>query len=118
LHHRPSYPSLRRDNNGDRHLEVGAGSAPEKLGPTPWTHSPRTLPPLGSQPGATPAGKLSGGHRTPHRGQEILFSLHGEAKNKCVVSAFPLGYLAKISEHRRPPKQSAGTADTTRGGGG
>ena len=65
LHHRPSYPSLRRDNNGDRHLEVGAGSAPEKLGPTPRTHSPRTLPPLGLQPGATPAGKSPRGHRTP-----------------------------------------------------
>ena len=57
LYHRPSYPSLRQGNNGDRHLEVGARSAPEKLGPTPWTHSPCTLPSFELQPGTTPAGK-------------------------------------------------------------
>ena len=66
MHHRPSCPALRQGNNGDRHLEVGAGSAPVKLGPMPHTHNPHTLPPLGSQPGATPAGKLS-------RGIEPLF---------------------------------------------
>ena len=46
LHHHPSPLSLRQVNNGDRHLEVGAGSALETWASPPWstirTHSPRS----------------------------------------------------------------------------
>ena len=46
LHHHPSPLSLRQVNNGDRHLEVGAGSALETWASPPRstirTHSPRS----------------------------------------------------------------------------
>ena len=56
LHHHPSPLGLRQAGNGDRHLEVGAGSALEILGPTTLRHDSDALPPLGLQTGATLSG--------------------------------------------------------------